>query len=272
MNPETHHGTAAKFVGAVSVAALTLLTPHVADAQDAKAAQAAANNGVDKVVDGLKFHQLPSPGFFMVYDGNKLVGTVMAPPDIPPTINAIVPSYKSKLDAAYAKLANGEGQAPKGDNVTVANAPAPTGNVGGGSVATTTRAGAFDEASKSVTLPDGAKVTFLGDDVKVTNFHGQEFTLHHRDASVGGVLTRSVVDTQRGRVGGSIGGGGVLITQDGSGRKVYDSSEGTAYRGTLPLAKAVAAEVADAINVAKQAGHPDIAPKIAKDLPNILNL
>ncbi len=276
MNPKTHHGTAAKVVGAVSLAALSLLTPHVADAQNPKSAQAAVNNK-GNIVDGLEFRQTSATGVYMVYDVNKPspVGAVMDVPGMPLTVNALAEGYQSRLERAYNNFAAGKGQAaPTGETVTVANTNAPNQNPGGGGVATTSPASGWDEASKSVTMPDGATVTFQGngDDIKVANFHGQSFTLHHKGASPGGFFRSSVIDPQRGKVGGSIGGGGVEITQDGSGRKVYDSSQGTAYRGTLTLAKAVAAEVSDAIEAASQAGHPNIAPNIAKDLPGILQL
>ena len=74
-------------------------------------------------------------------------------------------------------------------------------------------------------------------------------------------------------MGGSIGGGGVEIKQDGSGRLVYDSSQGTAYLGTLPLAKGVSQEVSDAVDQVRQvSGHTDFAPPVTRDIKGILSL
>jgi len=221
--------------------------------------------GGDQVIDGLRFHPLPGGGFIQVFDGKQNAGTIILPPNQPPMLSPL-PGYGDRLKLAFEKYTAGSVQPAKNDTVAVA----PT-NAGGSDPAATS---GFDKATNTVTLPDGVRVTFVDDNtVKVSGFHGQDFTLHHKGASGLGFVRSTVIAPAKGKVGGSIGGGGVEIKQDGSGRLVYDSSQGTAYRGTLPLAKGVSQEVSDAVDQVRQVpGHTNFAPAVARDIKGILSL
>src|ERR1039457_3194758 len=250
--------------------ALALVAVVPVKAQDPPAprpatATAKVQPGGDQVIDGLRFHPLPGGGFIQVFDGKQNAGTIILPPNQPPMFSPLS-GYGDRLKRAFEKYTAGSAQPAKNDTVAVT----PT-NAGASDPAA---AGTFDKATNTVTLPDGARVTFVDDNtVKVSGFHGQDFTLHHKGASGIGFVRSSVIAPAKGKVGGSIGGGGVEIKQDGSGRTVYDSSQGTAYRGTLPLAKGVSQEVSDAVEQVRQIpGHGDFAPPVAKDIKGILSL
>lgn len=69
---------------------------------------------------------------------------------------------------------------------------------------------------------------------------------------------------EQGRVGGSLGGGGVTISlaaQDGMpGGEVYDTAKGTVYGNSgFVQAKAVTAAVREATNIVKNGAQSDLA-------------
>ena len=249
---------------------VTALAVVPVKAQDPPASRPAANaarvqSGGDQVIDGLRFHPMPTGGFIQVFDGKQNAGTIILPPDQPPMLVPL-PAYEDRLKLAFEKYSAGLIQPAQS-----ATAAVPPANAAGTS---DPAAGTFDKATNTVTLPDGVRVTFVDDNnVKVSGFHGQDFTLHHKGASTLGFVRSSVIAPTKGKVGGSIGGGGVEIKQDGGGRLVYDSSQGTAYRGTVPLAKGVAQEVSDAVDLVRETpGHGNFAPPVAKDIKGILSL
>ena len=255
----------ASCVLATALAAVAVIPVMAQQPAASRTAGTAAKPGGDQVIDGLRFHPLPGGGFIQVFDGKQNAGTIILPPNQPPMLSPL-PGYGDRLKQAFEKYSTGSAQPAKSD--TVAVTPPPTGP------SEPATAGSFDKATNTVTLPDGVRVTFVDDNtVKVSGFHGQDFTLRHKGASGIGFVRSTVIAPARGKVGGSIGGGGVEIKQDGSGRLIYDSSQGTAYRGTLPLAKGVAQEVSDAVGQVRQVpGHTDFAPPVAKDIKGILSL
>ena len=248
-----------------ALAAVAVVPMKAQEPAASRPAETAAKPGGDQVIDGLRFHSLPGGGVIQVFDGKQNAGTIILPPNQPAMLSPL-PGYGDRLKQAFEKYTTGSAQPARNDTVAVT----PT-NTGASDPAT---AGTFDKVTNTVTLPDGVRVTFVDDNtVRVSGFHGQDFTLRHKGASGIGFVRSTVIAPAKGKVGGSIGGGGVEIKQDGSGRLVYDSSQGTAYRGTLPLAKGVSQEVSDAVEQVRQIpGHGDFAPPVAKDIKGILSL
>ncbi len=255
----------ASCVLATALAAVAVMPVKAQEPAASRTAATAAKPGGDQVIDGLRFHPLPGGRFIQVFDGKQNAGTIILPPNQPPMLSPL-PGYGDRLKPAFEKYVAGSAQPAKND--TVAVTPANTG------ASDSAAGGTFDQATNTVTLPDGVRVRFVDDNtVKVSGFHGQDFTLRHKGASGIGFVRSTVIAPAKGKVGGSIGGGGVEIKQDGSGRLVYDSSQGTAYRGTLTLAKGVSQEVSDAVDQVRQVpGHTEFAPPVAKDIKGILSL
>lgn len=89
------------------------------------------------------------------------------------------------------------------------------------------------------------------------------YDLHFHKASAGGFM-QGWAGREQGRVGGSLGGGGVTISlaaQDGMpGGEVYDTAKGTVYGNSgFVQAKAVTAAVREATNIVKNGAQSDLA-------------
>lgn len=206
------------------------------------------------MVDGLKFH--PTGGFIQVVDVAKSqsAGTVILPPNQPPVF-AAMPGYDARIKAAYEKYSHGSASDPApAETAQTSAAPAPAAAAG------------FDAASKTVTLSDGTIVTFVDNDdlkVQMTGASGTKtYDLHFHKAGAGGFM-KEWAGREQGRVGGSLGGGGVTISLEAQnglpGGEVYDTAKGTVYGNSgFVQAKAVTAAVREASDVVKTA-QPDLA-------------
>ena len=242
---------------AVTFAMLATACPH-AEAQNRSShapSQAVSGAGGDAVVDGLKFH--PVGGFIQVVDvvKSQSAGTVILPPNQPPVF-AAMPGYDARIKTAYEKYSHGSASDPAAPAETgqTSATPAPAAAVG------------FDAASKTVTLSDGTIVTFVdNDDLKVQMVGAagaKTYDLHFHKAGAGGFM-KEWAGREQGRVGGSLGGGGVTIrleAQNGMpGGEVYDTAKGTVYGNSgFVQAKAVTAAVREASDVAETT-QPDLA-------------
>jgi hypothetical protein len=210
----------------------------------------------------LKFHRA-SAGFLQVTDTvkNQSAGTVILPPGSAPVF-APMPGYDIK--AAYEKHINAGGASAAVQTANASKEDAPTTSAAQVSAATAPVTG-FDAASKTVTLSDGRAVTFVDSDnlkVQVAGASGTKtYDLHFHKAGAGGFM-KGWAGREQGRVGGSLGGGGVTISleaQNGTpGGEVYDTAKGTVYGNSgFVQAKAVAAAVREASDVVKTA-QPDL--------------
>jgi hypothetical protein len=206
----------------------------------------------------LKFHRA-SAGFLQVTDTvkNQSAGTVILPPGSAPVF-APMPGYDIK--AAYEKHINAGGASAAGQTASAGKEDAPA-----TSAALAAPATGFDAASKTVTLPDGRAVTFMDSDnlkVQMAGASGSKtYDLHFHKAGAGGFM-KGWAGREQGRVGGSLGGGGVTISLEAEngmpGGEVYDTAKGTVYGNSgFVQAKAVAAAVREASDVVKTA-QPDL--------------
>lgn len=234
----------------VAASALAQSRPSHASAQSAAAAQG------DAVVDGLKFHR--AGGFVQVVDvaKNQSAGTVILPPNQPPVF-AAMPGYDAQLRAAYEKYSHGD-TGPAAEAKASAKTPSEQSHPAGTG---------FDAASKTVTLSDGRAVTFVDNDTLRVEMPGpagmKAYELQFHKASAGGFM-KEWAHREQGRVGGSLGGGGVTISleaQNGMpGGEVYDTAKGTVYGNSgFVQAKGVTAAVREAVDVVKGSGQPDLA-------------
>jgi len=256
----------ASFVLVAALAVAALFVPASAQQTRGTASQrtAAADTG-DFTEGNLKFHR--AGGFMQVVDTakNQSAGTVIFPPGGAPVF-APMPGYDIK--AAYEKHMNAGAsaatQAPSAgkDDAPSANAaPAP----------------GFDATSKTVTLPDGRAVTFLDKDNLKVQMPGPAgakiYDLHFHGAGAGGFM-KGWAGREQGRVGGSLGGGGVTISMEAQsgmpGGEVYDTAKGTVYGNSgFVQAKAVTAAVREATDAVKNSGQPDLAKlNVVKSLLN----
>ncbi len=214
-------------------------------------------SGDDFTEGNLKFHR-SSTGFMQVLDTakNQNAGTVILPPGGAPVF-APMPGYDIK--SAYEKHMNGgsasaaaQTDGPKKDDPPLTQ---------------TTAAAGFDAASKTVTLSDGRSVTFVDDDILKVQMPGpagtKAYELHFHKAGAGSFM-KEWAHREQGRVGGSLGGGGVTISlqsQNGMpGGEVYDTAKGTVYGNSgLAQAKAVTAAVREAVDIVKNSMQPDLS-------------
>jgi hypothetical protein len=230
--------------------------------------QAPSADTGDFVQDGLKFHRMTPPGFtpstYMVTDtstSNPAGEIIDRGGDR--TFLAFAGYDKSKLQTAWEKHMNAGGASAavqsastgKEDALSAVQSPAAAAAGTG-----------FDAASKTVTLADGRAVTFVdGDNLRV-QLPGpagvKTYALRFHKAGAGGFM-KGWAGREQGRVGGSLGGGGVTITLQSRngmpGGEVYDTAKGAVYGNSgLAQAKAVTAAVREAADVVNSA-QPDLA-------------
>lgn len=218
---------------------------------------ASSNARGDAIVDGLKFH--PVGGFIQVVDvaNSQNAGTIILPPDKPPVF-AAMPGYDAKMKAAYEKYSGGNAgdAAPPNEKAKTTTTPGPANPSSPG----------FDAASRTVTLSGDRSVTFVDSDNLKVEMPGpsgsKTYDLHFHKAGAGGFM-KGWAGREQGRVGGSLGGGGVTISMEGQngmpGGEVYDTAKGTVYGNSgFAQAKSVTAAVREASDVVKTA-QPDLA-------------
>lgn len=212
---------------------------HRAGAQSRPSHAPAANSGPqgDAVIDGLKFH--PVGGFIQVVDiANSIsAGTIIVTANSAPVF-AAMPGYDARLRAAYTKYAGGDSAAapPASDPATTAATSAGTPAPAAATATPIAAAPAFDAASKTVTLSGGRSVTFLDDNKLTVQMPGpagtKTYDLEYHGKSMGGFF-KTMSDTNKGRVGGSVTGSGVAISLEAMngipGGPVYDTARGIAF-------------------------------------------
>jgi hypothetical protein len=220
---------------------------------------ASADSG-DFIEGNLKFHRVG--GFLQVTDTvkNQSAGTVIFPPGGAPVF-APMPGYD--IQAAYEKHMNSGAAAATAQAATKPDTPATPPSQPSPATAPAT---GFDAATKTVTLSDGRSVTFVDNDNLKVQFPGaapRTYDLHFHKASAGGFM-QGVAGSQQGRVGGSLGGGGVTISiqiQAGTpSRQIFDTAKGVVYDNSgFEQAKTVTAAVREAAGIVKNSQQPDLA-------------
>jgi len=228
-----------------------------APAQQPRGTASQQTASADDFTEGnLKFHRVG--GFLQVVDTakNQSAGTIIFPPGGAPMF-APLPGYDIK--SAYEKHMNGRGASAAAQMDGPKNDDPPA-------VQTTAAAG-FEAASKTVTLSDGRSVTFVDNDTLKVQMPGpagtKAYELHFHKAGAGSFM-KEWAHREQGRVGGSLGGGGVTIslqTQNGMpGGEVYDTAKGAVYGNSgLAQAKAVTAAVREAAEIVKNSAQPDLS-------------
>jgi hypothetical protein len=260
------------YVGAAGLVAVAFCGNSHAQTRGAASSQSASSTPSDFTEGNLKFHRTTS-GFMQVVDTtkNENAGTVIFPPNSAPVF-APMPGYDIK--SAYEKHMNGGASAAQPASATKEATPAtsvsaaaPTSAVPAPTSTGTAPTAGFDAASKTVTLSEGRAVTFTDTDNLKVQMPGpagtKSYALHFHKASTGGVM-KEWAHREQGRVGGSLGGGGVTISlesQNGMpGGEVYDTAGGAAFGNSgLAQAKVVIAAVREATDLAKSKGATDLA-------------
>jgi hypothetical protein len=225
--------------------------------------QAGSAAPADFIEGSLKFHR--AGGFLQVVDTtkNQSAGTVIFPPGGAPVF-APMPGYDIK--AAYEKHMNGSGVSAAVQTASTAKDDAPSSSAVQSPAAAAPATG-FDAVNKTVTLADGRAVTFMDNDNLKVQMPGpagaKTYALRFHKAGAGGFM-KEWAHREQGRVGGSLGGGGVTISlesQNGMpGGEVYDTAKGTVYGSSgFAQAKSVTAVVREAVDVIKTSGQPDLA-------------
>jgi hypothetical protein len=254
----------ASFVRATALAAVAFsVSAYAQQARGTASQQTTFAAPADFIEGNLKFHR--AGGFLQVVDTakNQSAGTVIFPPGGAPMF-APMPGYDIK--AAYEKHMNGGGASAAIQTASAGKDDAP-GASAVQSPAAAVPATGFDAVSKTVTLVDGRAVTFVDNDTLRVQMPGpagaKTYALRFHKAGASGFM-KEWAHREQGRVGGSLGGGGVTISleaQNGMpGGEVYDTAKGTVYgSSSFAQAKSVTAVVREAVEVIKTSGQPDLA-------------
>ncbi len=202
---------------------------------------------------GFEFKIIAGTENYQVFRGAQPVGMVMSGK----AMEFGNPQAKAAdVQAAYDKFRSGG--SPSVADPAAKGTDEPAAGAGGARIEQTSQ-------GMTVALSTGVTVTFQGEnDVTVANLHGVNFKVHHKGNSTGGFF-RGVRNSAAGKNGGtSLAGGGAEFT-DAAGRVLYDTADGTSYRGTLTAAKAVAEEIGLAYQAARKAGRV-VNSKVIDDL------
>ncbi len=230
--------------------------------------------------DDYTFRILPGGQMTQVFQGGKLVGTVL-------TMNgqervvAQPGTDSAKLQKSYddyrAFNARSHGEpppaaaspggaaraaAPPGVGVPATAAGAEPKSLGFASDGKADPAGIKFEG-KTVTVPrtDGMVVTFVGEDVTISNARGPVYVLRHKKGSVGRTLEQTF--DRRNAVGGGVAGGGIEFLRAGGGL-IYDSGMGGYNLQESPgvrMAKQLALVAVDAADAVREiSGHAGFKP------------
>jgi len=239
--------------------------PRGTASQQSSAAPATATATDDFIAEGMKFHKVPGtgqyggPAVYQVVDvaSSNPAGQMMVRADGSKTAMNYPGFDKSKIEAAFNSHAN-DGTSESAVKENSATSPHST---------PASPAPGFDATTKTVVLSDGRAVTFTDSDNLKVQLPGpagaKTYVLHFHKASAGGVM-QGWAGRAQGRVGGSLGGGGVTISLESQGGmpggEVYDTAKGTVYGNSgFVQAKAVTATVREATEIAKSGGQPDLA-------------
>lgn len=246
----------------------------------APAGPAGANAQGEVTWDNYVFRFLSGGSMAQVYQGGKLVGTIITV-NGQQRVTALPGTDAAKLQKSYADYqafsARSHGAAPATAITVAATEPgaAPALPAAPAAVSEAMSAslgfandGKADPArvkfdGKTVTVPrsDGMVVAFAGEDVTIGSGNGPMYVLRHKKGSVGRTFEQAL--EHRNAVGGGIAGGGIefLYAKGGliydSGMGGYDLQESPGVR----TAKQLALVAVDAVDAVRQvAGHADFKP------------
>jgi len=230
--------------------------------------------------DDYTFRFLPGGNMTQVFQGGRLVGTIL-------TLNGqerVVPqpgTDSAKLQKSYddyqAFNARSHGEPAPAAPAVAAGAP---GGVAPSAGAPAAAPGAEQKSlgfanngradpsgikfeGKTVTVPrtDGMIVTFVGEDVTISDARGPVYILRHKKGSVGRTLEQTF--DHRNAVGGGIAGGGIEFLKAGGGL-IYDSGMGGYNMQESPgvrTAKQLALVAVDAADAVQGiSGHAGFKP------------
>ena len=236
--------------------------------------------------DDYVFKFNPSGSMAQVYEGGKVVGTILTmngQQQVLPLPGTDADKLKKSFEDYKAFAARSHSGSSQAGAVTAAAPPepaapamaappmepSPTAVAATSSlspvkeVATPASAIRFDESAHTITVPrpDGVTVTFVGQDVKIAGLYGRGFILRHQKGSVGRFMESNVEHSTR--AGGSISGGGVEFLYE-TGGLIYDSGMGSynlqenpQIRTAKQLSQVAVAAVAD---VRQVPGHESFTP------------
>jgi hypothetical protein len=244
------------------------------------AGPAAANAQGEVKWDDYTFRFLPGGSVTQVFQGDKLVGTIL-------TMNgqervvAQPGADSAKLQKSYDdyqafnRRSHGE-PAPAAPTVAAGAPGAMVASAAVPAAATGTEPTSLGFANdgkadpsaikfegKTVTVPrtDGMIVTFVGEDVTIGNARGPVYILRHKKGSVGRTLEQTF--DHRNAVGGGIAGGGIEFLRAGGGL-IYDSGMGGYNVQESPgvrMAKQLALVAVDAADAVRgTSGHAGFKP------------
>jgi hypothetical protein len=236
--------------------------------------------------DDYVFKFNPSGSMAQVYEGGKVVGTILTmngQQQVLPLPGTDADKLKKSFEDYKAFAARSHSGSSQAGAATAAAPPepaapamaappmepSPTAVAATSSlspvkeVATPASAIRFDESAHTITVPrpDGVTVTFVGQDVKIAGLYGRGFILRHQKGSVGRFMESNVEHSTR--AGGSISGGGVEFLYE-TGGLIYDSGMGSynlqenpQIRTAKQLSQVAVAAVAD---VRQVPGHESFTP------------
>ncbi len=266
--------------GAGSPMTLNFTRSTAASQGGGAAGQAGANAQGEVKWDDYTFRFLPGGNITQVFQGGKLVGTII-------TVNgqervvAQPGTDSARLQKSYSDYqafnARSHGEPAPAAAMVVAGA---TGGMAPSSAAPAAAAGAEPKSlgfanngkadpsgvkfeGKTVTVPrtDGMIVTFVGEDVTISDARGPVYILRHKKGGVGRTLEQTF--DHRNAVGGGIGGGGIEFLKAGGGL-IYDSGMGGYNMQESPgvrMAKQLSLVAVDAADAVRGiSGHAGFKP------------
>lgn len=239
--------------------------------------------------DDYVFKFLPGTGMAQVYQGGKVVGTIL-------TVNgqqrviALPGTDSAKLQKSYQDYqtfnARSHGDAPPATatepttplrSADAAPMPQPAvpaaapQSLGFSNRGTADPSGIkFEGTFVTVPRTDGMIVTFTGEDVTIGGANGPMFVLRHKHGSVGRSFEQAL--DHRNAVGGGVAGGGIEFLHAGGGL-IYDSGMGgydLQETSGVRMAKQLALVAVNAVDAVRQVpGHSNFKPTGYKDLKEI---
>jgi hypothetical protein len=246
---------------------------------------AGANEQGEVKWDDYVFKFIPGGNMAQVYQGGKLVGTIV-------TVNgeqraiALPGTDSAKLQKSYQDYqtftarshgdvspatATAPGAIPAAPMLPVAAAGAAPQSLGFANNGKADATGVQFEGS-TVTVPrtDGMVITFAGEDVTIGAANGPMYVLRHKHGSVGRTFEQAL--DHRHAVGGGVAGGGIEFLR-ARGGLIYDSGMGgydLQETSEVRIAKQLALVAVDAVDaVRKVPGHADFKPSGYKDIKEI---
>jgi hypothetical protein len=239
--------------------------------------------------DDYVFKFIPGTNMAQVYQGGKLVGTIVMVNGRQQVI-ALPGTDSAKLQNSYQDYqtftarSRGDGSPATTTAATSASGAIPTASMPPAAVpgaapnslgfANNGKADPtgvkFDGSTVTVPRTDGMLVTFAGEDVTIGGANGPMFVLRHKHGSVGRTFEQTL--DHRNAVGGGVAGGGIEFLRAGGGL-IYDSGMGgydIQETSGVRMAKQLAVVAVNAVDAVRQvAGHVNFKPSGYKDLKEI---